>query len=110
MSPTTTGMTSIRRCVARSWFFELAAEFHEVAGRESQLPESFERTSATKLPKIPIAHVGHHNGAALSLFTINRFRPDLIQHCRFRIARPVPDIDSHEGIACLMQAAAQLVM
>jgi len=27
------------------------------------------------------------------------FRDDLIQHCRFRIARPVPDIDSHEGIA-----------
>ena len=27
------------------------------------------------------------------------FRDDLIQHCRFRITRPVCDADSHEGVA-----------
>ncbi len=27
------------------------------------------------------------------------FRDDLIQHCRFRIARLVRDVDSHEGVA-----------
>ena len=27
------------------------------------------------------------------------FGDDLIQHCRFRTARPVPDVDSHEGVA-----------
>ena len=31
------------------------------------------------------------------------FRDDLIQHCRFRIARPVGDVDSHKGVA-MMQA------
>jgi hypothetical protein len=31
--------------------------------------------------------------------SVQLFRDDLIQHCRFRIARPVRSIDSREGVA-----------